>query len=43
MYDSCLKHKWDNKNVLDYAVLTTEAKGIEKGKHEKAITIARVY
>ncbi len=41
MYDSRLKHKWDNKNVLDYAVSTAEAKGIEKGKHEEALTIAR--
>jgi len=45
MYDSSLKHKWDNKNVLDYAVSTAEAKGIEKGiekgKHEEAVTIAK--
>jgi predicted transposase YdaD len=37
MYDSSLKHKWDNKNVLDYAVSTAEA----KGRHEEALTIAR--
>jgi len=41
MYDSNLKYKWDNKNVLDYAVSTAEAKGIEKGKHEEALSIAR--
>jgi len=26
MYNSSLKYKWDNKNVLDYAVSTAEAK-----------------
>ena len=33
MYDSSLKHKWDNKNVLDYAV--------KEGKLEEAKAIAR--
>jgi predicted transposase/invertase (TIGR01784 family) len=37
MYDSSLKYKWDNKNVLDYAV----NEGIEKGKLEQAKAIAR--
>jgi predicted transposase/invertase (TIGR01784 family) len=37
MYDSSLKHKWDNKNVLDYAV--NEAK--LEGKLEEARKIAR--
>jgi len=37
MYDSSLKHKWDNKNVLDYAISTAEA----KGRHEEALIIAR--
>ncbi|HEY9196731.1 MAG TPA: hypothetical protein VIM77_10715 [Mucilaginibacter sp.] len=41
MYDSSLKYKWDNKNVLDYAVSTAEAKGIEKGRYEEALAIAR--
>lgn len=41
MYDKNLKYKWDNKNVLDYAISTAEAKGIEKGRHEEAIAIAR--
>ena len=39
--DSSLKYKWDNKNVLDYAVSTAEAKGIEKGEYNKALAIAR--
>ena len=33
MYNSSLKYKWDNKNVLDYAVTTAE--------HKKALDIAR--
>jgi len=37
MYDSSLKYKWDNKNVVDYA----RQEGMEKGKREEAITIAR--
>jgi predicted transposase/invertase (TIGR01784 family) len=45
MYDSSLKYKWDNKNVMDYAVSTTEArgeaKGMEKGEYKKALDIAR--
>jgi len=30
MHGSGLKHKWDNKNVLDYAVSAAEAKGREE-------------
>ncbi len=30
MYDNSLKIKWDNKNVLDYAVSTAKAKGREE-------------
>ena len=41
MYDSSMKYKWDNKNVLDYAVSTAEAKGIEKGMKKKAVSIAK--
>ena len=45
MYDSSLKYKWDNKNVLDYAVKEGIEKGIEKGiaegEHKKAIAIAQ--
>jgi len=37
MYDNSLKHKWDNKNVLDYA----RQEGMEKGKLEEALAIAR--
>ena len=37
MYDSSLKYKWDNKNVLDYAL----KEGIEQGKLEEAKEIAR--
>lgn len=37
MINSRLKRRWDNRNVLDYAVSTAEAKGIEigfeKGRH----------
>jgi predicted transposase/invertase (TIGR01784 family) len=49
MYDSSLKYKWDNKNVVDYArqegmeqgMLKGIEKGIEKGKLDKAITITK--
>ncbi|SEO97026.1 conserved hypothetical protein (putative transposase or invertase) [Mucilaginibacter sp. OK283] len=45
MYDSSLKYKWDNKNVMNYAVSTAEtwgeAKGMEKGEYKKALDIAR--
>ncbi|WP_439696735.1 hypothetical protein ACFGVS_29790 [Mucilaginibacter sp. AW1-7] len=41
MYDSSLKYKWDNKNVLDYAVKEGIEKGIAQGRVEKAIDIAR--
>jgi predicted transposase/invertase (TIGR01784 family) len=39
MYDSSLKYKWDNKNVLDTAV----QEGFEKGKLEEAREIARTF
>jgi predicted transposase/invertase (TIGR01784 family) len=39
MYDSNLKYKWDNKNVLDFAV--KEAK--REGKFEEARAIAREF
>ena len=39
MYDSSLKYKWDNKNVLDYAL----KEGYEKGEYEKALDIARTF
>ncbi|MDB4918854.1 Rpn family recombination-promoting nuclease/putative transposase [Mucilaginibacter sp.] len=31
MYDSSMKYKWDNKNVLDYALKEGMEKGMEKG------------
>jgi predicted transposase/invertase (TIGR01784 family) len=37
MYDSSLKYKWDNKNVVDYA----RQEGMEKGEYKKAMDIAR--
>jgi len=41
MYDSSLKRKWDNQNVLDYALKEGMEKGIELGKLEEAKIIAR--
>lgn len=41
MYDRNLKYKWDNKNVLDYALQEGMEKGMEKGRHEEALAIAR--
>jgi len=41
MYDSSLKYKWDNKNVLDYAIKEGIEKGIVEGEHKKAVAIAR--
>ncbi|SEO98854.1 conserved hypothetical protein (putative transposase or invertase) [Mucilaginibacter sp. OK283] len=41
MYDSSLKYKWDNKNVVDYARQEGMEKGIEKGEYKKALDIAR--
>jgi predicted transposase/invertase (TIGR01784 family) len=36
MYDRNLKYKWDNKNVLDYAL----KEGLEKGRLQEAKKIA---
>ncbi|QEC80323.1 Rpn family recombination-promoting nuclease/putative transposase [Mucilaginibacter ginsenosidivorax] len=41
MYDSSLKYKWDNKNVIDYARQEGMEKGMEKGEYKKAMDIAR--
>lgn len=49
MYDSSLKYKWDNKNVLDYALKEGMEKGIaqgieqgiEQGEYKKSLDIAR--
>jgi predicted transposase YdaD len=30
MYNTSLKHKWDNKNVMDYAVAQAELKATER-------------
>ncbi len=40
MYDSSLKYKWDNKNVIDYAKEEARGEGREQGAHEKAIYVA---
>lgn len=40
LYDSSLKRKWDNKNVLDYAVKEAKIKGEIQGALETAIAIA---
>ena len=40
MYNTSLKRKWDNKNIMDYAVAEGEVRGEQKGKHEKAIEVA---
>ena len=36
MYNASLKAKWDNKNVLDYAV----EQGVERGREEERLKIA---
>lgn len=41
MYDNSKKYKWDNKNVLDYAVQEAREEGMEKGKQENAIAVAK--
>jgi predicted transposase/invertase (TIGR01784 family) len=41
MYDSSLKYKWDNKNVLDYALKEGIEQGKLEGKLEEAKEIAR--
>lgn len=41
MYDSSMKYKWDNKNVLDYAVEEAKKEGKLEGKLEEAREIAR--
>ncbi|OOQ56916.1 hypothetical protein [Mucilaginibacter pedocola] len=43
MYDRSLKYKWDNKNVLDYAIQEAKAEGKEEGAHDKAVEIAREF
>jgi predicted transposase/invertase (TIGR01784 family) len=36
-YDSSMKYKWDNENVLDYAL----SQGEKKGEQKKAIAVAQ--
>ncbi|WP_316788770.1 Rpn family recombination-promoting nuclease/putative transposase [Pedobacter frigoris] len=36
MYNTSLKHKWDNKNVMDFAVAQAE----QKGERKKAVDMA---
>jgi predicted transposase/invertase (TIGR01784 family) len=47
MYDSSLKYKWDNKNVLDTAVQEGFEKGIEqgieKGERKRTLELAREF
>jgi len=44
MYDSSLKYKWDNQNILDYArqkgIEKGKKEGIKIGKHKKTVAIA---
>ena len=35
MYNTALKHKWDNQNVLDYAVKTAKEEERTKAEAEK--------
>jgi predicted transposase/invertase (TIGR01784 family) len=37
MYDSSLKYKWDNENVLDYAKEEAKLEGRIEGKREGRI------
>lgn len=44
MYDSSLKYKWDNQNVLDYAVNEARERGLEEGIErgiERGIEVGR--
>ena len=41
MYDSNLKAKWDYENSIAFAEEKAEERGIEKGRHEEALEIAR--
>ena len=47
MYDSSLKYKWDNKNVLDTALQEGFEKGIEQGiqqgEHKRTLELAREF
>jgi len=43
MYDSSLKYKWDNKNVLDYAVSTAVNEAVNAAEYKKTLDIAREF
>ena len=43
MYDSSLKYKWDNKNVIDFAREEGKEEGIEIGEYKKALDVARQF
>jgi predicted transposase/invertase (TIGR01784 family) len=36
LYDQNMKYKWDNENVMEYAVTTAKA----EGEHKKALEVA---
>lgn len=40
MYDNSLKYKWDNKNVLDYAVKEARREGVQQGIIQERAAIA---
>jgi len=40
MYDNSLKYRWDNKNVMDYAVNEAKLEGKLEGRLEEARKIA---
>jgi predicted transposase/invertase (TIGR01784 family) len=41
MYDSSLKSRWDYENSIAFAEEKAEERGLEKGRHEEALDIAR--
>ena len=41
MYDSSLKYKWDNKNVIDYAVKEADIKARKEERKKAQEDIAR--
>jgi len=41
MYDNSMKHKWDNKHVLDTAVQEAKLEGKQEGKLEGKLEEAR--
>ncbi|HZY36758.1 MAG TPA: hypothetical protein VFE53_08930 [Mucilaginibacter sp.] len=41
MYDSSMKYKWDNKNVVDYAVEEAKKEAKQEGELEAFRKVAR--